>query len=273
MAHVHLADGGVGRAAVGLVHAELAGEQVHVADEVGHEFVTRVLVDLFGRAHLQHAALAHDGDAAGHGHGLFLVVRHHHHGHAHALDDVDQFKLGLLAQLLVQRAQRFVQQQQLGLLGQAARQRHTLLLPARELVRLALGVGRELHQGQHRVGALRDLGLGQAFALEAKGHVLPDIQVREQRIALEHHVHRPVVGRHVRHVLPAEQDAPGGRLFEAGQHAQQGGLATARTAQQGKDLALADGERHLVHGHRFVEALDQFFRDEITRLCAGFCHG
>ena len=46
-----------------------------------------------------------------------------------------QLELGLRAQLAVERAQRFVEQQQLRALGQAARQRHALLLAARELVR------------------------------------------------------------------------------------------------------------------------------------------
>ena len=54
----------------------------------------------------------------------------HDTGHADFFDDVDQLELGLLTQLLVQRAQRLIEQQQLGAFGQAARQRHALLLPA-----------------------------------------------------------------------------------------------------------------------------------------------
>ena len=272
VADLDLADLGVHGAAVRLVDAQLAIEQVHVADEVGHETVGRVFVDFLGRAHLQHTALAHDGDAAGHGHGLFLVVGHHHHGHAHLLDDVDQLELGLLAQFLVQRAQRLVQQQQLGLLGQAARQRHALLLAARELVRLALGIGCELHQGEHLVGALLDLGLGQALALQTEGHVLPDVQVREQRIALEHHVDRPLVRRQSGDVLTTQKDATLGRCLETRQHAQQGRLATAGRTQQGKDLAFADRQRHLVDSHGFIEALDQLLGDQIPLLCARLGH-
>jgi hypothetical protein len=142
-------------------------------------------------------------------------------------------------------------------------------LRARELVRLALGVRRELHQRQHLVGALLDFRLRQTLALEAEGHVLPDVEVRKQRVGLEHHVHRAVVGRHGRHVLPAEQDAPRRGFLEAREHAQQGGLATARAAQQGKDLALADGQRHLVHRHRLVKPFDQFLGHQETRCV---CH-
>src|SRR5690606_28587713 len=82
MAHLDLTNAGGGNTVIGLIHDQLAGEQIDVTDEVSDEPVARVLVNFLGRAHLQHAAFAHDGDAAGHGHGFFLIVRDHHHGHA-----------------------------------------------------------------------------------------------------------------------------------------------------------------------------------------------
>jgi len=88
--------------------------------------------------------------------------------------------------------------------------------------------------------------------------------VRKQRIALEHHVDRALVGRHLGHVLAAEQDAARSRLLEPGQHAQQGRFATARTAQQGKNLALGDRQRDLIDGQRLVKALDHFFGHQKT---------
>ena len=248
---------------VGLVDAELALDQVHIANKVRHKAVGRVLVNLFGRAHLQHTALAHDRDAVGHGHGLFLVVGDHDAGDTHFLNDVDQLKLGLLAQLFVQCAQWLVKQQQLGPFGQAARQCHTLLLPARELVGLALGKNAQLHQVQHFAHALLDFVARQAFALEAKGHVLPNVQVRKQRVGLEHHVHRPVVRRELGHVLTAQQNAAGGGQLKAGQHAQQRGLAAARTSQQRKNLSLGNRQGHIVHRHRLVKAFDQFLGHQV----------
>ena len=103
-------------------------KQVDIANKVSHKTAIGPLVNLLGRAHLQHLALAHHGNARGHRHRLFLVMRHHHTGHADRFNDVDQLKLGLLAQLLVQRAQRFIQQQQLRLFRQASGQSHALLL-------------------------------------------------------------------------------------------------------------------------------------------------
>jgi hypothetical protein len=69
--------------------------------------------------------------------------------------------------------------------------------------------------------------------------------VREQRIGLEHHVDRPLVRRQRVQALAVEGDAAGWAL-EAGQAAQQGGLAAAGAAEQGEDLALADVQADVV---------------------------
>src|SRR3546814_17476557 len=69
-----------------------------------------------------------------------------------------QLDLHLLAQLEVERRERLVEQQHLGLAGERARQRHALLLSAGELSRPAVGVALQLHQRQHPLdarGALR----------------------------------------------------------------------------------------------------------------------
>jgi hypothetical protein len=64
----------------------------------------------------------------------------------------------------------------------------------------------------------------------------------------------PLVGRDAAHVLPVEQDAAGRRLLEAGEHAQQGGLAAARCAEQREELALIDRQRQIVDGGEIAEA-------------------
>jgi hypothetical protein len=87
--------------------------------------------------------------------------------------DFHQLELGFLAQLLVERAERFVEQQQLGPLGEGAGEGDALALAAGQLVRLALAVILELHQGFKQFGDARlDLGLRQVVALQPVGDVL-----------------------------------------------------------------------------------------------------
>ena len=59
-----------------------------------------------------------------------------------ALDSL-QLDLKLLAELEVERAERLVEQQHRGPVDERARERHALLLAARELARLALGLARQ----------------------------------------------------------------------------------------------------------------------------------
>ena len=87
---------------------QLAFEDVGFADEFGSEAAVGVVVHIGGRAHLLQFAVRHNRHAACHGHGFFLVVRYHNAGYAHFFQRVYQFKLGLLAQFFVQRAQGFV---------------------------------------------------------------------------------------------------------------------------------------------------------------------
>ena len=171
-----------------------------------------------------------------------------------------QLKLGLLAQLFVQRAQGLIQQQQLRLLCQTAGQGHALLLPAGQLVRLAFGQLSQLHELEHLVHPRVDLPTRHAFTLEAKRNVVPHAQVRKQRIRLEHHVDGPLIRRQLRDVHTVQDHRARRRFLKTRQHAQQCGLATPRTSQQGKNLTLADGQRYLVnchHGLRTVESLDE----------------
>jgi hypothetical protein len=79
------------------------------------------------------------------------------------------------------------------------------------------------------------------------GHVLPDRQVREQRVVLEHHAEVALVRRRARDRLAVEQDLAGGRRLEAGQHHQRRRLARARRAQQGQELAAPDVQVELAH--------------------------
>ena len=96
-----------------LVLDQAALEHVHGADELGDEARIRVLVDLARRADLDDLAVIHHADARRERHRLFLVVRDDDEGDAQCLLDVDQLELRVLAQLLVERGERLIEQQQL----------------------------------------------------------------------------------------------------------------------------------------------------------------
>ena len=158
-----------------------------------------IFVDFGRRADLADAALVHDGDAGGERHRLFLVVGDDDEGDAGLVLDVHELELGVLAQLLVERAERLVEQQQLRLLGERAGERDALALAAGELMRLAAGERRRAARGRaSRLTRSLRCGVGHRLVLQAVADILLDRHVREERVGLEHHVDRPLVGRHAR---------------------------------------------------------------------------
>ncbi len=189
-----------------------------------------------------------------------------HEGGSEVLLDVGQLELRLLAKLLVESAERLVQEQHLRPLGERAGKSDALALAAGELVWLALGELLKLDELQHLLDAVADLGLRHAVLLEAEGYVGLHRHMREQCVGLEHHVHRPPVGRHARDILTVEQDAPRARHLEAGKHAKKRSLAAAGGAQQREELALEDIEGHVVDGDEVAKALRHVLKaDERNR--------
>ena len=121
-------------------------QQVRRAEEAGDERRRRALVQLLRRAELLDAAAVHDRDRVRHRHRLLLVVRDVDERDPDLVLDPLQLELELLAELQVERAERLVEQENPRLVHERARERDALLLPAGELLRLALCEPREADQ-------------------------------------------------------------------------------------------------------------------------------
>ncbi|MHC3912266.1 hypothetical protein ACMZ4X_05538 [Achromobacter marplatensis] len=215
-------------------------QQVRFAQEVRDEQGARAEVKVGRRAQLFDRAAVHQADAVGHGHGLFLVVRHVHDGGAQLAVDAFDLKLHLVAQLFVQRAQRFVHQDDGRAVDHATRQRDALLLAAGEFARQTRGDVRQAHHFQRFVGAAAGLGGRHLAHLQGERDVLLDAHVRKQRIVLEHHADIPFVWRAVGDIGAVDQHAALVGLRQAGDQAQQGGFAGPGRTQQGQELAASD---------------------------------
>ena len=118
--------------------------------------------------------------------------------------DALELDLHLPAQLEVESAERLVEQQHLRAVDQRPGQGHALLLAAGELAGAALAEAAELDQLEHLVDLLLDVL--DAAAAQPEGDVLEDVEVREQRVVLEHRVDRALVGLEPADVLPGDGD-------------------------------------------------------------------
>src|SRR6267378_3063476 len=123
----------------------LAAEQVGVTDEIRDEARAWPVVNIGRCADLLDLAGIHHRDPIGHGKRLFLVVGDEHHGQAEFALQLLQFELHRLAQLLVERAERFVAKQHARFDNDGAGERDTLLLATGELSGAAIFISYEFH--------------------------------------------------------------------------------------------------------------------------------
>src|SRR3954451_5701688 len=125
-------------------------------------------------------------------------------------------------------------------------------------MRTTRAVPRELDELE-RLGDLGSLVLlVQALAPpQPVGHVVFDVEVWEERVALEDRVDRPLVRGRLCDIDTVDEDLSGGGLLEAGQHAQRGRLAASRGTEQREELARLDLDVDPVDGGDAVELLAQ----------------
>ncbi|MPL94881.1 hypothetical protein SDC9_41040 [bioreactor metagenome] len=241
-----------------------AGQLVVLADELGDEAVLRPLVKLVRRGKLLDPAVVEHRDAVRHGQCLALIVGDIDHGDAKPFVQRLDLELHVLAQLLVEGAERFVHQHQLGVEDQGPGERDALLLAARHLCGATVGELAHLHHVEGARHFRLALGFGHAPHLERKGQVLGHRHMREKRVVLEHHADPALVRRKMVDVRPAEAYFAVRGGFESRQHHQAGCLARAGRAEHGQEFAFADREVEVLHHQSFavVALLDVIEYDE-----------
>ena len=105
-------------------------QRIVFTDETRDERGRRLVVQSVRRSDLNNGPMIEYRHAIGHCQRFALVVGHIDDGDAEHLVDLLQLDLHVLAQLLVERAKRFIHQNERRLEDQSARQRDALLLPA-----------------------------------------------------------------------------------------------------------------------------------------------
>jgi len=122
------------------------------------------------------------------------------------------------------------------------RERHALLLAARELRRRPIAELPQTDDVESTIDALADLRLRDFAHRERERHVFRDRHVREESVALEHHADVPLVGRQGVDGPAIERDRAARRPLETGEHVERRRLARTRRAEKGEELAARDAE-------------------------------
>ncbi len=147
--------------------------------------------------------------------------------------------------------------------GKRSSQRDALPLAARELGGEAILQPGKLDQGEQLGNAHLDrVAVGPPAAgldIEAEGDVARHRHVIEQGIVLEDETDPAPRRGEGGDVLIAEANQPGIGKIEPGDEAQQGGLAGARRADEGDELAFLQPERNVVERLELGKALGDMF--------------
>jgi hypothetical protein len=154
-------------------------------------------------------------------------VRDVDHGSLQVVVELDQLGAHLDAELGVEVGQRLVEEENLGLADDGAAHGYALSLAARKLLGLAVEELLDVEDAGRLLDADVDLRLGKLADLESESHVVVDGHVRVQGVVLEHHRDVAVLGRHVVHELPVDEQLAFRDVLESGDHAQGRRLAAA----------------------------------------------
>ena len=159
-----------------------------------------------------------------------------------------QLRLQHVARLRVERAERLVHEQDVGLERERARQRHALPHAAGQLVHPGAREAPTSRRARDILDARLALAARHAQLLHAEGDVVGDAQPGEERRVLEHDA---AIGAGPAHALAADTHLALVGALEAGDEVEQRRLAAPRRADQADELAVVDGERHLAQrrGH------------------------
>jgi len=185
----------------------------------------------------------HNDDLVGKKHGLGNAVGDEQHGLGIGEPQPLQLEIELVAGHGVERAERFVHEQQRRIEQQRAADGDALAHAAGELPRVAFGVAGKPDHGEQARGLVAPFGKGQPPDARGQENVAEHGEPVEQHVALEDDAH---VARRVGHGAAGKHDAAGGRPLEARDTAQQRALAASARPKQAHELRRADGEAHLL---------------------------
>ena len=173
-------------------------------------------------------------------------MRHIQHGDAEPALEVENLAPHIGAQLRIEVRQRLVHQTHRRLRHDRTPERHALLLPARKLPRPARQQMPDPQYFHRAIQPPLPLRLRHAARPQPEYDVLGNVQMRKQRVGLEHHGHPALRRRQRRHVPPADLHRPRTGLLQPRDDAQTRRLAAAGGAEQHTKTPRRDMQRHPV---------------------------
>ena len=143
----------------------------------------------FGRANLHDRAVLHDSDAIGEPNRLLEIVGDEDDGLVQQFLQAHELVLHLPADQRIERREGLVQEPDVGLGGERARDADALLLSAGQFARIVMLASLEADQAYYLDRARLTLRAADTLDLQRQRHVAEHGAVRQQRKVLKYHAH------------------------------------------------------------------------------------
>ena len=241
------------------VEAEQLEADITASDKIGDEVVGGTGQNLPRRADLHDATMIEQHDAVRQAQRFVDVVRHQHDRLAGGVMNPADLLLQRVPGHGIERAERLVHQQHVGIARQGTGNAYPLLLSPGQLMRIAVAVqrGRELERLQQLGHALARARARPAQQIGDGRDVLLDRPVWKQADRLDGiaHAQAKVFAFEAANFLSGEQDAAAVVLEQAIDHLQCARLARPRRADHDGEFAFGDRQRKVVDRLGAIERL------------------
>ena len=233
-------------------------EKIHggAAKETGDEEVGRLVVDFKRGGDLLDDAVLHHHNPFAHGHGFDLVVGHIDHGRLQLAVKFGDLGAHLHPHLGVEIREGFIKEEDTRLTHDRTTHGHALALAAGEGLRFALEIVGDAEDLSGLHHAAPDFILRSFPEFQTKCHVVVNGHVGVERVVLEDHRDVAVFRRHIVHPAFSDENIAAGDFLQPRDHAQRGGFAAARRADEHDEFPILDFEVEVANRDHFAA----FFR-------------
>jgi len=213
------------------------GVDRRIGKHLGRVQILGFAVDVRCRTELDHIAVGHQGGlTAKQKRFLGFGCRIDHH-RAAAGKELRKLVAQFLAQLVVEIGQWLVKENRVAFLHDRAGQRTTLLLAARQFIRLTAKIGLQLHDARRLVHAAVDFRLGNTGDFQRRGNIVIDRHVRVVDEKLVYQTDVALLRRQAGDILAIQHNLPGGQAVEAGHQLDQRGLPRTGFSEENVEVA------------------------------------
>ncbi len=156
------------------------------------------------------------------------------------------------AEICIQVAERFIEEEDFGLPDNGAAEGHSLALSARKRFGFSVEIGLDAQDLCRLVDARVNIRLAVLPEFQSEREILVDRHVGVEGVVLKDHGDVAIFRRDIVHDLAVDADGASRNIFEPGDHPEHGGFAAAGGADEDDELLVLNRDVDVPDGGHFA---------------------